>query len=174
MKQKQLQQSSWLSLLNSSIFTFGSDPAAGKNFSIEVDFLGQGDEQDPQQSIAKKQASRIKAFVMYRCGHRFHKKCISEKLLIEKEKRDLLSRDAQSARLEQGEEPTRAGELDDDFDYIQPFLVPPRYMPLSNFDRKRDRRLETLRERIKKSDVKRKLLEQKYQKCIFCFKLDVI
>ena len=32
--------------------------------------------------------SKIKAFIIYNCGHRFHKKCITEKLLIEKEKRD--------------------------------------------------------------------------------------
>ena len=37
----------------------------------------------------KAQAPRMKSFIMFRCGHRFHNNCILEKLKIQKEKKGI-------------------------------------------------------------------------------------
>jgi len=45
---------------------------SGKNESMTVNFDASGG--------AKSQAPLMKAFIMFRCGHKFHKSCIREKV----------------------------------------------------------------------------------------------
>ena len=93
---------------------------------------------DFEGSDQVQQAPKMKSFILFTCGHKFHKNCITEKLLIDQERRDayLGTSDGLTIRQEQ------------EFDSIQPYLVAPQYKPLAIFDKDRERRRKYLKKKI--------------------------
>ena len=79
---------------------------------------------------------------MFRCGHRFHKKCIAEKFRLDSDKG-------------QHEEELEIEEED------APYVVTPTYKPKFIYDKNRERRLETLTQRIEDNAV-RNMCDKKY------------
>jgi len=152
------------------MFTFNLSGRNDQSHSMEVEFSHEGGfgARSGQGTSSRPLAPRMKTIIMYRCGHRYHKTCISEKL-VEDQERARIIQDGASAAINQLD---GIGVLDDDEVQPNSYLVAPQYERLAIYDRKRDRRRQTLSQRIKENQRKN-LSNKQYNQCLTCNKYDI-
>lgn len=102
----------------------------------------------------------MKSFIMFRCGHSYHKVCILQKV-----KED---------RLESGADTENIQNEEDTYEELQPFLVEPQYIPLPIFDKKRERRMQHLAKKIKETVVQESLIDKDLNRCTICSETEVL
>lgn len=86
---------------------------------------------------------KIKPFIFYRCGHKFHKSCV-------KEKRQATEPDDQGANAHEAAPMDEECELD----LNQPFITTPTYVPIAAYDKNRTRRLKHLTKKIEENRLR--------------------